>query len=393
MADCTYAIADKHGRCDLLKKVLDWVEADRGREGGVRIVFLDDYIDRDPPKPVDRGVDTFKLCIDQVRRQILSPYHSNINDRKRGRDDMDAANFEHALAPTFIEALRKQSAQPGWWRDVLDDPKLIVAVRGRSLSVYWQGQALFNVTCPRGALKVTTHEKFLTDPALAAQVPLRADGTFDTSILLERGFVSRYDGLASLKKLKATAGLFAGEEKRGCHEIAVRNSNVIDVEIAFPGRHAVEAEEDIRTAPRVDLAALVEDGEDARLVFWEAKTYKNGELRALGDNQVPVCGQIAAYSTILAKQRAAIESSMARVAANLVAFQEMGWQRELSPLIERVGKGEAKLRLGEEPQVGLIIFGFDAAQRDSQVWKEHRTKLEEKIRPVRLVGDAKNARI
>lgn len=310
---------------------------------------------------------------------------------------MSTATFEHALSSAFIDALRKQAERPGWWRDVLDDPKLVIAVRGRSLNVYWQGQAIFNVTYPNGSLRVTTHEKFLTDPALAAQVPLLGDGTFDTTILKERGHISSYEsgGVSegTLSKLKKTAALFAGDEKRGCHEIAVRNQNVIDVEIAFPGRHVVEGEDDLWTAPRVDLAAIEKDGDDARLVFWEAKTFTNGELRALGDNPAPVCRQIKGYRTILASQRDAVETSMTRVAANLVAFQEMGWKRDLSPLIVGVGTGQAKLRLGDEPQVGLVVFGFDAAQRQSKGWQDHRAKLAKEIELVRLAGDAKNIKL
>lgn len=310
---------------------------------------------------------------------------------------MNTTSFEHALTPTFIEALRKQAEQSGWWHDVLNDPKLVIAVRGRSLNVYWQGQAIFNVSCPNGSLRVTTHEKFLTNPELAAQVQLLEDGTFETAVLKERGLISYYNSgtgnTGTLSKLKKTAALFAGDEKRGCHEIAIRNAKIIDVEIAFPGRHVIEGDEDPWNAPRVDLAAIEEDGDHARLVFWEAKTYRNGELRAIGDNFAPVCQQIKAYRTILASQREAIEDSMTRVAANLVAFQKMGWKRELSPLIVDVGTGKAKLRIGDEPQVGLIVFGFDAAQRDSKVWTDHRAKLEKEIKNVRLAGDAKNIKI
>lgn len=234
-------------------------------------------------------------------------------------------------------------------------------------------------------MRVTTHEKILTDPALAGQVPLLADGTFDTAALLQRALVGRYEGPATLAKLKTTAALFAGDEKRGCHEIAVRNAGIIDVEVAFPGRHTVGNK--TRTAPRVDLAALVEDGPDARLVFWEAKTYGNGELRALADEPAPVCNQIAAYRAVLTDQREAIEASMTRVAENLVAFKHMGWKRPLSPLIEAVGTNNAKLRLGDEPQVGLIVFGFDAGQRDEARWNAHQAKLKKDISKLLFVGD------
>jgi hypothetical protein len=71
--------------------------------------------------------------------------------------------------------------------------------------------------------------------------------------------------------VKTAAGLFSGSEKTGCHEIAVRNPGIIDVEIAFPGTVSLDDGGDDKRAPRVDLASLETDGDKARLVFWEAK--------------------------------------------------------------------------------------------------------------------------
>jgi hypothetical protein len=263
-----------------------------------------------------------------------------------------------------------------------------VAPRGRSLNVYWEGQSIFNVSCPAGDLRVTTHEKYLVDPALAGQVPLMPDGTFNTAELAERALVRRYAGPDTLKKLKAAASLFAGNEKRGCHAIAVRNPSVLDVEIAFPGKHT-SANGDVTNSPRVDFAAVEPDGADVQLVFWEAKTYDNGELRAFADGPAPVCGQIDVYRNVLQAQREAVEVSYTAVAANLVSFKSMGWKRELSPLIEAVGTGNAKLHLGREPQVNLVVFGFDAGQRQEKRWQSHLGKLKERIGKVLPVGDPK----
>lgn len=305
---------------------------------------------------------------------------------------MATATFDHALPPAFVAALAQEADGKGWWRDVLHDPSLVVATRGRSLNVYWQGQALFTVTCPHGALRVTTHEKFLLDPVLDGQVPLLADRTFDIAALLKRALIPSYEGSDTLAKLKTAADRFAKDEKRGCHEVAVRNDAVIDVEISFPGKHTVAGHN--YHAPRVDLAAVEPDGSDARLVFWEAKTYANGDLRALNEETLPlVCQQIEAYRSILSAQSAILEASYTRVAQNLVAFKAMGWVRKLSPLIEAVGTGAAKLQLGDEPRVGLMVFGFDAGQRDEARWKAHRLKLERHIPRVRFIGDATKIRL
>ena len=54
-----------------------------------------------------------------------------------------AAIFDHALNANFIALLATEAKKPGWWADVLADPKLIVALRGSYLNVYWRGQSLF----------------------------------------------------------------------------------------------------------------------------------------------------------------------------------------------------------------------------------------------------------
>lgn len=88
-----------------------------------------------------------------------------------------------------------------------------------------------------------------------------------------------------------------------------------------------------------------------------------------------------------------MEASYARVAANLVAFEAMGRTRPLSPIIRAVGGGDAVLRLGDEPSVGLVVFGFDAGQRDEARWVAHRAKLEAHIGRVMYVGNATKVRL
>ena len=81
--------------------------------------------------------------------------------------------------------------------------------------------------------------------------------------------------------MKDAAKYFSGTEKTGCHEIAVRNSNIIDVEITFPGKVSLGDGSDDKQGPRVDIASVEPYGDQARLVFWEAKACGNGELRAI----------------------------------------------------------------------------------------------------------------
>jgi hypothetical protein len=299
--------------------------------------------------------------------------------------------FHHGLNPTFIKNLKTEAKKEGgWWKDVLAHRELFIAVRDRYLDVYWHGQRLFHVSA--GGLKVSTHEKYLLDPSLASQVPL-VEGRFDLKKLLKEGFIDRYKGTDTLEKLKKAADSFSGLEKIGCHQVAINNSAVIDCEIAFPGRVTLSNGKVVNT-PRVDLASLKAVSTDtARLVFWEAKHFSNGELRTAGEEWAPVCYQVEGYQDYLYAHRDAVVESYRKVAENLVAIGRMGWKRSLSPLFEEISTGKRQLTLGEndeKPEVGLIIFGFDMGQRDHPGWKDnHLPRLRERIRPVLPRGDAK----
>jgi hypothetical protein len=300
------------------------------------------------------------------------------------------SKFNRGLGPEFIHQLDEEAKRNSWWADVLNDPKLFVAVREEYLNVYWRGQSLFLV---KPGPKVTTHVKFLVDPELDDQVPL-VEGEFKIGELQERGFVSLYEGPKTLTKMKKAAGLFSGLEKTGCHEIEVNNPEVIDCEIAFGGTVSLGDGGDKKGAPRADLASLERgNGEDARLVFWEAKHYSNPELRAEDGRLVPVCDQVKRYKKYLSDNRKAVVDSYTKVAANLASIRDMGLRRPLSPLINEVGSGKRSLTLDAEPKVGLVIFGFDQAEKVHPGWRHHLGRLKDEVTPVVAAGDAKGIRL
>lgn len=235
---------------------------------------------------------------------------------------------------------------------------------------------------------MTTHEKFLLDPDLAGQVQLLPDGSFDLAKLLKDGFMGPYEGPQTLAKMKRAAGVFAkGEEKSGCHAISVRNPTVLDVEIAFPGWFNFDGKR--MRSPRVDMATIEPDGAAARLVFWEAKDFSNKELR-IGSEELdaPVCAQVRRYGLILDQHRKRIQESYSKVAANLVAFSEMGWKRKLSDIITAVAADPRALSIPPKPDVGLVIFGFDRPQKLDPDWQKQLKKLESRIERVLPVGKA-----
>lgn len=294
--------------------------------------------------------------------------------------------FNRGLCDAFIDLLRAEADKAGWWREVLDDKTLLIGVRERYLNVYWQGQALFTVKQVAGTLRVTTHGKFLLDPDLKDQVGL-ADGRFEIDGLRAQGFMSRFEAGKTLPKMKRAAEVFAGEEKKGCHDIAQRNATVVDFEVALP----IDAGAADRMG-KVDLACFEECDGEVRLTFWEAKHFANPELRAeVGD--APVVCQIKGYAKWIAEHCAELKDSYRRIARNLTAFETMGWKRPLHPSIKAVADGSKPLSLDDVWPVSLLYFGYDQDQKFGPVWAKHRTKLTAKISRIISAGNAADIRL
>jgi hypothetical protein len=294
--------------------------------------------------------------------------------------------FIRGLSDDFIEALRDLASKDSWWTDVLRDTTLIIAARDEYINVYWQGQSIFKIGYAGKRLTVNTHPKYLLDPELKEYVGLNVDqAVFDG--IPDHALIRRYEGARTLIKIKSAAGLFSGNEKKGVHVIACENNNVVDVEVAI-GAAGIKLE---RKVPRIDIAALEQRLDGIELVFWEAKLFTNKEIRSR-KAAVPVVEQIREYRTVLAKSRDEILSSYQRVASNIVAIAAMSTGvRFAGPTIQAVARG-SRLTMGSPPRVGLIIFGFDSDQRDSEMWKEtHLPKLLSAVGAglVRTRGDPK----
>jgi hypothetical protein len=169
----------------------------------------------------------------------------------------------------FLEALRELAAEESWWRDVLLDRSLIIAIRSEYLNVYWQGQSIFRVGFAKGRVTASTHPKYLLNPDMSGQTSL-VDGSFELGEKLQATMLTRgYEGPHTLRKLKKAAGLFSGGEKEGVHAIASSNPSVVDVEIAL----SANGTSDVGSLPRLDLAAFESATDHIDLVFWEAKIF------------------------------------------------------------------------------------------------------------------------
>ncbi|MFD1330746.1 hypothetical protein ACFQ4O_01905 [Methylopila musalis] len=288
--------------------------------------------------------------------------------------------------PAMLDALVELSEREGWWRDVIRDPSLVIGVRDEYLNVYWQGQSLFRVAMKGGRVTATTHPKYLLNPDLSGQVAIDVETNAFAAPRID-AIAQAYEPGVTLGRLKRAASLYSGEEKRGVHDIATANPNVVDVEIAFSGGDVTGG-----VVPRIDIAAFESIEGGVRLVFWEAKTFYNPELRSSGEKNV--VRQIELYRSILDAFRDDVIESYRIIAANLaVLASASGGARQLDPVVRRVAEG-GELVLGDPAELNLIVYGFDAAQRD-KVWRPFESELRTKLAPGRIVarGDTKGLRL
>ena len=299
------------------------------------------------------------------------------------------SEFKRGITNEFVKALGELAAAGGWWRDVLIDNSLAIFLRNECLNVYWQGQSIFKIAYLRGQFRVSTHAKYLLDPSLSEQVPFDG-GVFNLRDLAPRALIEKYER-ATLNKLKRGAEIYANDEKRGVHAIATGNPSVVDIEIAFSARGL----EGLGHQPRADIAAFETDGDAVKLTFWEAKLFWNSELRARAE-KVPVLRQVRKYQLMLSAHRQAILDSYRRVASNLVALADMSeGKRTVNHAVRAVSEKPETLTMSDPPEVGLIIYGFDAAQRDDKLWQSHLKKLTDAAGMHRVIarGQAKGLRI
>jgi hypothetical protein len=161
--------------------------------------------------------------------------------------------FRRGLGADLVSCLVKGES---WWRDVVNNEKLAIAVRDKSLNVYSNGQSIFKITEKKKALAAKTHFKYLLD---TTETPYRSfeNGKFKTKGLK---FIQKYEDERTLGQLIKNANVYASKEKEAVHKILKNNSNVTDVEVAFKtllgGDEDDEADE--TRSDRIDVVALEE---------------------------------------------------------------------------------------------------------------------------------------
>jgi hypothetical protein len=298
---------------------------------------------------------------------------------------LEVAKFERGLPEALIASLGdlgKQSSQ-NWWKDVLANKDLHIAIRGGYLNVYAKGQSVFKVgdgsssgLGKDGKPHIELHYKYLLKPKLPSSKDyVRFDGHsffMDGQPLLPASIVqTSFVPSETVKQLVASAETYSGEEKRGVHEIAKRNSSVIDLEIAF----TKTGEDGKRSSPRIDLGALQVVGEgDACLTFYEAKLASDVRLRD-GSKGIEVVRQMKSYDEFVETNEKDICRAYFNVCRTFKELKEAGSPVQITQVIDDVAM--SRKRLVVDPKVKLLIFGYDSDHTHRESSFNKRVRLLE----------------
>ena len=278
------------------------------------------------------------------------------------------ATFDRGLDDDFVDALNREYGKGGWWRTMVDDKDLFVAIRDNKVNAYYRGCSLAEVRMESGAVVGRTHYKYLLRPSVDDDPYVRFE---------DAAYVWRDDprGLfvespAKVEALKGAAKPHAEPEDIGVYEIIKSNPNVLDVEIGFGLRGTPESDP---YAPRVDFATLWPSDGGGRVIFYEAKRFANRkDLRARKDRTPSAVSQIRKYEGLLEANRAKVAQRYERVCRNLMALHGMSERHPDRHEMLRSIAGKP-LAIDELPR--LVVFGFDNDQRSGQAWVPHRKRL------------------
>ena len=279
--------------------------------------------------------------------------------------------FKRGLDQNFVEKLNEMYDSCSWWREFMNDKDLFLAIRNNYINVYYRGNSLLKLERQGRGRKRTTvgkiHHKYLPSRCVDESAYVKIiDGKScfqDTKSL----FFENLD----VKKLKVAADCHAGPEKTGVYEIICANGNILDTEVGF-------------STPRsyVDFAALIEEEQGVKIVFFEAKHFTNQELRTSGNANPKVICQIERYKCLLKKNRHVLIDRYHNVCCNLLCIKGLAEKHPKRHKILKSVAAGTKLCIDEDPR--LVVFGYDRDQENGDDWKVHREILEKKLGKCRV---------
>ena len=290
------------------------------------------------------------------RKRILDRGHEPVQESVPDESEKGKSAFNRGLDCEFVKRLNGMySVRGGWWKTLVDDKELFLAIRENYVSVYYRGRTL---------LELKKNGKGYIDRGYLPPDACQDKQTGSVNIIKDDN--SFIDGL-DVDKLKE--GIDAKLEKddaeeRVCvHNIALENSwNVLDVEITFEGARG-----------KIDFAALEENDQGVKIVTYEAKRFSNtGVLRA-SEGDAKVIGQIKGYSQLLENHQGGMIESYRRVSKNLQDLDGVAENPERDGILKRFD--ETSKPIVEGPK--LVVF-IQKGDREDENWKsKHRKKIEE----------------
>lgn len=278
--------------------------------------------------------------------------------------------YQQGLNENFVQALNDLHGRPEghWWRKMLHDPDLFVAIRNNYLNVYYRGCSLAKVSMEAGEVIVQTHYKYLLKPRFKPEYVTARGGRFDFHSSFPNGITDVLNAdLGSLGDLKLSAKPYAGEEKKFVAGVIATHDNIIDVEVALSHEDPENGE---ISAKRLDLAVFDAKSSVPSVRFYEAKLFANKEIRSRGEAKV--VGQMKRYEGLLEKYSDDLRKGLKQSCENILDLAGVPANRK--ELARQALKVIDALKIDTRPY--LIVGVFDDAQRQSKAWLEQRAKLE-----------------
>ena len=254
------------------------------------------------------------------------------------------SKLNRGIRNEFVEALNNEYKKDSWWQTLIDDQSLFLGIRDEYVDLYLNGGRLLKLRFVRNAFVGETHFKYLlnlTRTDSKSEYVKFKNGMFEPiNLNVPYQYIS-----ADLSGIKSAVLPYQGEEKQGVHKIMVHNKNVIDMEIQFPEENR-----------RVDFAALQKVNGIIKLVFFEAKSYLNSQIRH-PSARPEVLKQIEEYERIIRDHRDEIKQSYEQVIDNIRSLE--GWSSRRSSIVAEAASSGFTV----DPEVRLVIFNFKNPQK------------------------------
>jgi hypothetical protein len=276
--------------------------------------------------------------------------------------------YKQGLSDEFVAALNDLFASPQgrWWKTMLTDPELFVAIRNEAVNVYFKGCSLAELKFDGSSIVAKTHYKYLFNPNGENEYVIGRNGAFDHSQHwgeLSKAFIPDLDDIQSIKN---SAKTYAGTEKTFVAQIIKNHRNIVDVEIALTTTKELADEP---TAKRLDLSILRLDRKQPTLQFFEAKAF----ARLRGPEKSKVIGQMSTYSKLLSHYEEDIKLGFIRSSKNILELR--GFSKDRRRLAALAPSDPEDVIVDCDPV--LIAVGMDSDHKlEKSVWSQVSDKLE-----------------